>query len=388
MKSKRSSNLSLNATSRRKKRNSKTKRNVLQLLIKECKTNRPVIRRFGTPRSINIKRKGSFSPFRTLTSPKRYSPSKRTPKSRPRPPKLRKKLFEDNVGYECTSSISDDAEKSIPEIQNQEDMISDICDISVLWEQSFHALHEAGLDQTLFAFLKEFSDGRFPPDNLALRLFADVVKWFSCKQTTEMRYSRESKMFWKLGCRLFGGRFLHFMGGSKHAGSSVLNSNGATDLDPSKSCINFAVPSENILREFDPYCLQKNISDYCPPGVLNSMIDHLKKNINDASCCLTFDGKKLKQGLTQTSGDIDLFGFEPKESLLKKHHALEEMLKPIQQLQDIFSTIDSEHLSSIESDIQKLFLDKINCSLKQISLDILDVKDIRTKKKLREAETY
>ena len=28
------------------------------------------------------------------------------------------------------------------------------------------------------------------------------------------------------------------------------------------------------------------------------------------SACLTFDGKKIKQGLTKTTGDIDLLGFE------------------------------------------------------------------------------
>jgi hypothetical protein len=36
----------------------------------------------------------------------------------------------------------------------------------------------------------------------------------------------------------------------------------------------------------------------------------VSKALEQTSACLTFDGKKIKQGLTETTGDIDLLGFE------------------------------------------------------------------------------
>jgi hypothetical protein len=37
------------------------------------------------------------------------------------------------------------------------------------------------------------------------------------------------------------------------------------------------------------------------------------KALEQTSVCLTFDGKKINQGLTENTGDIDLLGFEEEE---------------------------------------------------------------------------
>jgi hypothetical protein len=39
------------------------------------------------------------------------------------------------------------------------------------------------------------------------------------------------------------------------------------------------------------------------------------KALEQTSACLTIDGKKIKQGLTENTGDIDLLGFEEGISL-------------------------------------------------------------------------
>ncbi len=42
-------------------------------------------------------------------------------------------------------------------------------------------------------FMQQVSEGVFPLDNIALRLFLEIVKWYTCKSTTEMEYSEDSK---------------------------------------------------------------------------------------------------------------------------------------------------------------------------------------------------
>ncbi|KAH3739770.1 hypothetical protein DPMN_046457 [Dreissena polymorpha] len=96
-----------------------------------------------------------------------------------------------------------------------------------------------------------------------------------------MRYSRESKVFWKLGYRLFGGRFVHFMGGLKHHGQVVTEKGEKGCLHPRHSEINFAVPTKNILRQFDPYVLAEIVSENASSqGILESMISTLSENLD------------------------------------------------------------------------------------------------------------
>ena len=77
------------------------------------------------------------------------------------------------------------------------------------------SLAEEGFDKTLLEFFKQVSLGQFPLQNISFLLWMEVIKWFSCGNTSTMRYSDATKKFWKLGYRLFGGRFIHYMGGYK-----------------------------------------------------------------------------------------------------------------------------------------------------------------------------
>jgi hypothetical protein len=74
-------------------------------------------------------------------------------------------------------------------------------------------LSKSEMDKVLLKFFEMVASGSFPQDNIAFLLWAEVVKWFDMPTTTRMRYCNETKLFWKLGWRLFGRRFLNFMGG-------------------------------------------------------------------------------------------------------------------------------------------------------------------------------
>lgn len=376
MRSKRASNLSLNAYSRRRKR--KTKLKISKIPDDIIRLYKPKLRTFtATPRSTPRKRKGTRSPFVSaifFTSPRRVKI--RTPDSKPRPPKLRKSLFRDvlenfdkreTCDFEETVDDQDTSKKNVDE--------PDLC---ALWKESLDALQQKGLDKTILNFLSLVRARRFPLDNLALTLFKDVVDWYMCTSTNEMRYSRESKIFWKLGYRLFGGRFLHFMGGSKNQGQTIINP--GRELSPQMSNINFAVPNEKILRSFDPYLLQNSSADTYSPGVLYSMIRKLKDSITDIPCCLTFDGKKLKQGLTPTSGDVDLLGFEPGMSLSSKQDHLEARKRPIQAQLHLLQNGSLDDISELASDYRTSYLDALTDAHKRISFDIFEILSIKKKK--------
>ena len=100
------------------------------------------------------------------------------------------------------------------------------------------------LGDDFLLFLKTVSEGKFPKDNIALRLLLDVGSWYSCTHTTKMKYSDESKLFWKIGYKLFHGSFIRFMSGAKNEGATLFDKN---PLDPASSSTNFALPRCNIV---------------------------------------------------------------------------------------------------------------------------------------------
>ncbi|WAR15713.1 LOW QUALITY PROTEIN: hypothetical protein MAR_005818, partial [Mya arenaria] len=94
---------------------------------------------------------------------------------------------------------------------------------------------------------------------------------------------------------------------------------------PASTSINFAVPNDKILRQFVLYdtCRER------PPGLF---VDVLDKSLEGKSCCLTFDGKKLKQGLTENAGDVDLLGFEQGTALNERKMILQFGLQTIENM--------------------------------------------------------
>ncbi|KAH3737207.1 hypothetical protein DPMN_043789 [Dreissena polymorpha] len=240
-------------------------------------------RRFTTPKSVVLKRKGPRSPFLSLTSPRRYisSPFKQSALAK----KSRKSLFSDHVA-------TNDAKRTDVDLVEYE--CADNSDINVIWAAAVHSLKTKGYDNSQLKFLRLVGQNKFPLNNVVLALFGNAVHWFSFERTNEMRYSKESKMFWRLGYILFEGRFLHFMGGNNNQGQIVLGSGSSGHLNPLVSDKNYAVPHENILCSFGPYNLN-HVSNVFSPGVLHVMIYTLGKNLGGTSCCLAFDGKNLSK---------------------------------------------------------------------------------------------
>ncbi len=152
----------------------------------------------------------------------------------------------------------------------QECLRSDFCECRVLWEL-IHA-------------------DEFPLDNIAFRLFVDVVSWYHNKSTTQMRYCDITKWFWRTGYKLFKGKFLNFMGGFKNLGDVLSGRSLFGSYSPSESRINFAVPSHRFLQ-------QQSLSTMFPsesikPGILKAFVEYqMKTNAPDRWYKLCVDGE-------------------------------------------------------------------------------------------------
>ena len=223
------------------------------------------------------------------------------------------------------------------------DLISDFIlnEMSELLPKVLENLNRYGFDKTLLDFLKLVASNEFPVQNIAFLLWTEIVKWYSCKSTTSMRYSDATKKFWKLGYKLFGGRFLCFMSEFKNSNQVVLQETSPGNYDPDESEINFAVPDIKTLKSFEPYDIEYD-NGVEKPGISTDMIKEMAKAMNGKSCCVTFDGKKLKSGLTKTDGDVDLFGFEKGPSLTDRKKSIEEAKKPYIVLKDELLSIYSD----------------------------------------------
>ena len=241
-------------------------------------------------------------------------------------------------------------------------------------------LANVGVSAQMLDFFKLVDSGKFPMDNIAFGLWLEVAKWFSTENAVDMRYSTVTKKFWKLGYRHFGGRFIHFMSGFKLSGQIAAGEINRGSLPTGKSNINFAVPSVNVLRNFDPY--EVNISDTNPskPGIFVDVIETLATTMKDKSCCITFDGKKLKQGLTKADGDIDLLGFEKESSLKDKRVILEKLLEPLNDIIDSLTESENRDLCSLTDEQKAGFREIYNETLKTVSEHILNARDLRKKK--------
>ena len=239
-----------------------------------------------------------------------------------------------------------------------------------MFSEAMERLKTHNKGDELVTFMKLVVEGKFPLNNVAFLLFTDVVKWFSCDDTRCMRYSDTTMKFFWLGKKLFGSRFIRFMSGPKNETDFLT---GSRALSPSSSKINFACPSDNILRSFHPLGCDFGDND-TKPGLIQPMIDlTASKNNTDMSYVIMFDGKKIKRG-----SDMDLLGFENEPLAVKKQvfhddmHVIESTLSALQSANKAV-----ENNQDIESSARNDLLDiLVRCS-KTVSKYLMELRQLR-----------
>ena len=151
--------------------------------------------------------------------------------------------------------------------------------------------------------MKHLSTREIGMDNIVWILMLERAKFQSCKNTVAMRYSKVTKFFWSIVYRLCKSTELTFLAGEKNWGQVVSNECGKSRYTPEKSKINFAVPSESVLRY-----INRRLPKVIPPGKIQQSLDLLS---NQKDVVLMADGKLVTKGLKENfCGDVNLFGHE------------------------------------------------------------------------------
>lgn len=153
-------------------------------------------------------------------------------------------------------------------------------------------------------------------DNIAYLLFLDVCRFFSCRNTSSMRYSPVVKRFWRVGYRLFHSKWLRFMGSPKHNTQLLAGESEKGLFHPEDAQINFAIPQKGVTSTASP--------DQMHPGIIHMLIDRVAEDSTPLKMYkLCFDGKKINSSTSGRHGDIDLWGLEQKPTLNERKAALE-----------------------------------------------------------------
>ena len=149
-------------------------------------------------------------------------------------------------------------------------------------------------------------------------------------------------------------------------------------LSPSNSKINFACPSESVLRDINP--LGKEFPAHYQPGIIMPMIDLKASQSNEEkSYILMFDGKKVRKG-----GDVDLLGFEDGASLedKKREHAqeIEDIALAIKDMRIVSRTCKFLQDTSSESK-DRIFEHVLKC-FQIISVNLRKLRELLKTKSL------
>ena len=151
--------------------------------------------------------------------------------------------------------------------------------------------------------MRHLSTGEIAMDNIVWILMLERAKFQSCKNTVAMRYSKVTKLFWSIVYRLCKSSGLKIFAGEKNWGQVVSNECGRSRYTPEKSKINFAVPSESVLRY-----INRRLPKVIPPGKIHQSLDLLS---DQKDVVLMADGKLVTKGLKENfCGDVNLFGHE------------------------------------------------------------------------------
>ena len=130
----------------------------------------------------------------------------------------------------------------------------------------------------------------------------------------------------------YGEHILRTCDGLKFLGSQIDSDDHA--LNPSSAQVNFIVPIASALRKLKPTKL--DVSQPRKPRVFHDVLDNM--NTGPTVCYnLQFDGKLLKQGLTQHGGDMDCLGKEDAPTLQEQqcmHQVHMEQLDHISHILD------------------------------------------------------
>jgi hypothetical protein len=180
---------------------------------------------------------------------------------------------------------------------------TDIETLTNLLPSVVETLKRKGKLETWIQFNKLLSTDSFPLDNIAFLLVLDVIKWFDSGNTTSMRYEDPVvNKFWRIGYKMFHGKWLRFMSGPKSRGELINNITSPGNFDPTQSRINFSVPFAKVKSTSESPVPASQVK----PGILTHLLDKCSEQAcMNQTFKLCFDGKQINSSISDKSSDID-----------------------------------------------------------------------------------
>lgn len=223
-------------------------------------------------------------------------------------------------------------------------------------------------------FFELVKNDKFPPNQIAYLLFLDVIRLLASNDIRQMRYSDEIKLFWRIGSKLFHGRFLRFMSGQKST---------AEFLSDHRTPFNFAVPSKHVLQTNQVFQ-----SSDIKPGLLPNILDTYAETECSKTFKLCVDGKKLNISSKSEKGGVDLFGYEDKPTAAERLERLTNENAVIGEIDKILNNFVAHDVMDLQSSIRKYpnecteLSDYMKKSITLLSLRISDLRQMKVKKSL------
>jgi len=227
---------------------------------------------------------------------------------------------------------------------------------------------------TYMKWCKLLKEGKFPLDNICYMLFLDLVEWFDKPFTSQMRYLREdTRQFWEVGYRLFKGKFIRFVTGSRNFGQIVDGSTERGFCTPQKAKINFPVPSVKTLTH------NKLVPIY--PGIIIDTIEHIAKYLPSNIIKIGIDGEKIARDKGKQMGDVNCWGHEPAPTLHEKQQRLEDEKVFIQETKTNVEKCDHTGTGTdkLTTTTKVYLLQKLKSIVTVVSKRIKDLRDVSLK---------
>ena len=203
---------------------------------------------------------------------------------------------------------------------------------------------EKGLTQHFMALISQIAAGTLPVTNMAFLLSLEVALLHSLKNSTQMRYHKDTSVFWEVALSVGGPRLIRLFSSDKHFGQVNSGDCSKSKYPPKKGSYNFAVPDERTLRKS-----KTQIPKDVPCGLIDESLELLD---NNKEFILSLNGKQVGQGLKEHGvGDVNLWGFEGPPSLKDTLRHLRFESNNILSLAD--KVYDQEDSNFIDPDVVK-----------------------------------
>ena len=139
------------------------------------------------------------------------------------------------------------------------------------------------------------------------------------------------------------------------------------------------MPDISVLRNFKPYGNDSTVRR--DPGIYLDVIERVANALEGQSSCLSYDGKKIKQGLTPENGDVDLLGHEKGETLAQSKQRLKDEVQLFQNvMQQLNHDDDKTDVNSLDDEIRQSLVDVLHESLKILGKYAQKARELKEKK--------